>query len=82
MRDTIEKRVVMDALSMGLGQGGMERTVLHRSDQGSHHASHDCQEMLSKAGITGSMGRKGDCRDNAVVESFFSPQKSRRLFRL
>lgn len=75
MRETMEKRLVMDALSMALGQRVIEGEILHHSDRGSQYASHDYQEMLSRAGITGSMSRRGNCWDNAVAESFFSSLK-------
>jgi transposase InsO family protein len=49
--------------------------LLH-SDRGVQYASDAYQEMLTQAGIHCSMSRKGDCYDNAVVESFFASLKS------
>ncbi|MEX2180706.1 MAG: IS3 family transposase [Gemmatimonadaceae bacterium] len=46
--------------------------VLHHSDRGSQYASVAYQRALRDGGLAGSMSRKGDCWDNAVVESFFA----------
>jgi len=46
--------------------------VLHHSDRGSQYASVAYQRALREGGFDGSMSRKGDCWDNAVVESFFA----------
>jgi transposase InsO family protein len=45
---------------------------LHHSDRGVQYASSGYQRLLKQAGFTTSMSRKGDCCDNAVVESFFA----------
>jgi len=49
---------------------------LHHSDQGCTYASEDYQAILETFGITCSMSRRGDCYDNAVMESFFSTVKA------
>ena len=46
------------------------------SDQGCTYASEDYQTLLATRGITCSMSRRGNCHDNAVMESFFSTVKS------
>jgi putative transposase len=71
----MQKRLVIEALQMALGRRGPARGVLHHSDRGSQYASGEYQALLSQAGISCSMSRKGDCWDNAVVESFFSSLK-------
>lgn len=75
MGETMEKKLVIDALSMALGQRRITGEILHHSDRGSQYASKEYQETLGKAGITCSMSRKGNCWDNSVVESFFSTLK-------
>ena len=50
--------------------------LLHHSDQGSPYASEDYQTILDALGITCSMSRRGNCYDNAVMESFLSTVKS------
>jgi transposase InsO family protein len=50
--------------------------LLHHSDQGCTYASEDYQRILEARGIICSMSRRGNCYDNAVMESFFSTVKS------
>ena len=61
---------------MALKRRCPEIGLLHHSDQGCTYASEDYQTILEARGITGSMSRRGDCYDNAVMESFFSTVKS------
>jgi putative transposase len=49
--------------------------LLHHSDRGSQYASADYRARLAAQGITSSLSRRGDCWDNAVVESFFATVK-------
>ena len=55
------------------------RGLIHHSDRGSQYASRDFRRLLKAHGIKGSMSRKGDCWDNAVVESFFGSLKQERV---
>jgi len=55
--------------------------VLFHSDQGSQYTSDDWQSFLKAHGIVASMSRRGNCHDNAVAESFFSPLKKERIKR-
>lgn len=75
MQETMATRLVIDALKMGLGQRRPRGEMLHHSDRGSQYASKDYQKLLEENGIVCSMSRKGNCWDNAVVESFFSTLK-------
>jgi transposase InsO family protein len=50
--------------------------VLHHSDQGCTYASEDYQDVLEARRIVCSMSRRGNCWDNAVMESLFSTVKS------
>ena len=56
-----------------------EGQSIHHSDRGVQYASRAFRKMLEAHGIEGSMSRKGDCWDNAVVESFFGSLKSERV---
>ena len=67
------------ALQMAAGRRLPPPGLLHHSDRGSQYASRIFQEELARLQARGSMSRKGDCWDNAVVESFFSSLK-RELF--
>lgn len=76
MQSTLETRLVQDALSMAQQARKPEAGLLHHSDRGSQYASHSYQEQLRRHGMVCSMSRRGNCWDNAVVESFFSTLKS------
>ncbi len=53
--------------------------LIHHSDRGSQYASKAFRKLLRINGFQGSMSRKGDCWDNAVVESFFGSLKQERV---
>ncbi len=61
---------------MALKRRCPEIGLLHHSDQGCTYASEDYQVLLEARGIVCSMSRRGNCWDNAVMESFFSTVKS------
>ncbi len=75
MQASLHKELVLGALVMALGQRRPDSGLLHHSDQGSQYASADFQQALEAAQIACSMSRRGDCYDNAVVESFFGTLK-------
>ena len=75
----MKARLVMGALEMALWRRRPAKGLVFHSDQGSQYASFDFQQLLANSGIDGSMSRKGDPYDNAVVESFFSRLKSDRV---
>lgn len=81
MQSTMTAQLVMDALLMAILRRGRPEAVLHHSDQGSQYASEDFQRLLEAHGITCSMSRRGNCWDNAAMESFFSTLKTERLGR-
>jgi transposase InsO family protein len=61
---------------MALKRRRPDAGLLHHSDPGCTYASEDYQTILDAHGITCSMSRRGDCYDNAVMDSFFSAVKS------
>ena len=65
----------MDALQMAMKQRCPEAGLLHHSDRGSQYCSLAYRRMLAANGISCSMSRKGNCWDNAVMESFFATLK-------
>ncbi len=67
-----DEALTLSALQMALDQRQPEPGLVHHSDRGTTYASGAYQDELSKCGLVCSMSRKGDCWDNAVVESFFS----------
>lgn len=64
------------ALEMAIEQRQPMPGLLHHSDQGSAYVGADYQLQLQRIGAEISMSRKGDCFDNAVVESFFGNLKN------
>lgn len=71
-----DRHLTIKALEMALKRRCPEAGLLHHSDQGCTYASEDYQTILDTRGITCSMSRRGNCYDNAVMESFFSTVKS------
>ena len=78
----ITKDLVLEALRMALGRRRPDREtgLLHHSDRGSQYASAAFQELLRDEKITCSMSRKGNCWDNAMMESFFATLKKERIY--
>ena len=66
---------------MAIWRRGKPSELLHHSDQGSQYTSEDFHRLLADQGITCSMSRKGDCWNNAAMESFFSTMKTERTAR-
>ena len=73
--------LAIDALSMALAHRKPTNGLLHHSDRGVQYAAADYRRVLTEHGITCSMSRKGNCWDNAVVESFFKTLKVERVYR-
>ena len=71
MSEQIDSKLVTDALRMAISQRKPQAGLVHHSDRGSQYASEDFQDLLVDNGIVCSMSRKGDCWDNACMESFF-----------
>jgi len=71
-----DRHLTLKALDMALRRRCPEAGLLHHSDRGSTYASEDYQEVLQRHGITCSMSRRGNCLDNAAMESWNSTLKS------
>jgi transposase InsO family protein len=72
----IDRHLVIDALQMAIEQRRPDRGLIFHSDRGSQYASDDFRRLLAGQRIIQSMSRKGDCWDNAVMESFFGTLKT------
>ncbi len=70
------RHLTLRALEMALQRRGPTGYLVHYSDQGSTYAADDYQRVLDASGITCSMSRRGNCYDNAAMESWFSTLKS------
>jgi len=76
MADRMTRTLALDALAMAVGRRNPGPGLVHHSDRGSQYACGDYQQALSSHGMLASMSRKGDCWDNAPMESFFHTLKT------
>ena len=83
MQEQLERALVLDALDAALRrrQPRPSNGLICHSDRGSQYASGDYQMILREHGIACSMSRKGNCYDNAPVESFFASLKRELIYR-
>ena len=82
MDKQMSRTLTIEALRMALGTRADVQGVMHHSDRGSQYASEDYQKLLRSEGMICSMSRKGNCYDNAVMESFFGTIKTECLYDL
>jgi len=75
MRERMSSRLVVDALEMAVWRRLPGEGLVAHSDRGSPYASEHYQRLLEQHDITCSMSRRGDCWDNAPMESFFASLK-------
>lgn len=75
MNSRMKEELTLDALKMALFRRKVKNGLLLHSDRGSQYAAISYQATLAKNDITCSMSRKGNCWDNAVMESFFHTLK-------
>jgi putative transposase len=80
MSDRMTKELALQALQQAHGHQQPDTTVLHHSDRGSQYASHDYQKQLQTYSMIGSMSRKGNCCDNACIESFHNLIKKELIY--
>ena len=71
-----DRHLALKAIEMATERRQPEPGLLHHTDRGSPYASEDYQEFLDDSGMICSMSRRGNCWDNAVVESFFKTFKA------
>ena len=71
----------LQALLMAVWRRKPKTKVYVHSDQGSQFTSYEWQEFLEQHNLAPSMSRRGNCWDNAVVESFFNLLKRERIRR-
>ena len=76
MKERPTQELVSEALMMATEQRRPSPGLIHHSDQGIQYSSGLYLRLLERHGVERSMGRKGNCYDNAVAESFFSSLKN------
>jgi putative transposase len=81
MSESIDTSLVLDALSMALLHRNPPPNLLFHSDRGVQYASSDFRAALAQANLIPSMSRKGNCYDNATMESFWSSLKLELVYR-
>lgn len=74
--------LIVDAFKMAWGRKSTAPTeLIYHSDRGSQYASYEFRDRLTSHGIKPSMSRKGNCYDNAMMESFFHTLKTELVYR-
>jgi len=68
--------LVVDAFRKAIETRGIPNKLIFHSDQGTQYASDEFKQILSDYGVIQSMSRKGNCYDNAPMESFFHTLKT------
>lgn len=81
MSERIDTTLILKALAMALLHRNAPAGLLFHSDRGVQYASADYRAALANAGLTASMSRKGNCYDNAFIESFWSTLKMDLIYR-
>ena len=79
--ERIDRMLTLTTLETALRVRRPSPGLIHHTDQGSQYAAYEYQKRLEKAQARSSMSRKGDCYDNAPMESFFSTLKRERVHR-
>jgi len=80
MGSRLTQELARAALTMALEHRRPARGVVHHTDRGSQYAATGYRALLADRGLTASMSRRGNCWDNAVVESFFHTLKTEHVY--
>ena len=78
---SLETRLVLDALDMAMRTVEPDAEIIFHSDRGSQYASTAYRNFLKNKNIRPSMSRRGNCYDNAYIESWFSSLKKEWIYR-
>ena len=81
LSDSLDTQIILDSLQMAMDKAGPDAEVIFHSDRGSQYASEAYRKMLKAHHAKPSMSRKGNCYDNAYVESWFGSFKKEWLYR-
>ena len=77
----MKRDLAIRALKMAIALRSPLRGCIFHSDRGSQYCSHDYQKILREHGFKASMSGKGNCYDNAAVETFFKTIKAELIWR-
>ena len=76
----MQRSLALNALKMAINTRKVSDGLIHHSDQGTQYTSYQYQQFLRQSHFISSMNRRGNCLDNAVVESFFSSLKKELVY--
>jgi putative transposase len=82
MADHLKAGLCVDALVMAIQHHHPPPELIHHSDRGVQYASEPYRTVLERHGITQSMSRRGNCLDNAPMESFFASLKTEHVHQI
>ena len=77
----MKRDLAIQALDMAVALRQPPKGCIHHTDRGSQYCSHDYQKRLKKYDLKVSMSGKGNCYDNAAVETFFKTLKAELIWR-
>ena len=77
----LKRDLALQALDRAAALRNQPPGCIHHTDRGSQFCSHDYQKRLQQLGFTVSMSGKGNCYDNAAVETFFKTLKAELIWR-
>jgi transposase InsO family protein len=80
MSRRVDGELTLTALRQALGRRQPPAGLIHHSDQGKQYAAGDYQKLMRHHQLIGSMSRKGDCWDNAPMESFWATLKRELVY--
>ena len=80
MDKSITTDLIVDAFNMAVSTRQVEPGLILHSDRGVQYRSSEYQRLLEDHNIQSSMSRKGNCWDNAVIESFFGRMKVESIY--
>ncbi len=76
LRSTLRTKLISEAFFKAVSNNLPKAGLIHHSDRGTQYASYEYLELLQRYKVLSSMGRTGNCYDNASMESFWSTLKS------
>jgi putative transposase len=77
----LKRDLALQALNNAVALRNPPQGCIHHTDRGSQYCSHDYQKRLREVGFQVSMSGKGNCYDNAAVETFFKTLKAELIWR-
>lgn len=80
MRPRITKNLVSESLFRAVAAKRPSKGLIHHSDRGSQYCAYEYVKLLEQFGMKSSMSRKGNCYDNAPMESFWGTLKQELVY--